>query len=76
MAAALSYQGNDGHGAEPVDLYSPGDGPELPVLYETDECPRSEVTTDTLVEALVESLQTAKRPVALSWQPAHDSARQ
>ncbi len=70
---ALSYRGNDGHSAEPVHLYSHGDSPEQPVIYETDEFPpHCEVSTDTLVEALVEFLQTAKRPVTLSWQPARD----
>lgn len=74
---ALSYQGNDGHDTEPVHLYSHGESPEYPVLYETDEFPPyCEIPTDALVEALVEFLQTAKRPVALSWQSAHDSARQ
>lgn len=75
---ALSYQGNDGHSTEPVHLYSHGDdGPEQPVVYETDEFPpHCEVTRDALVEALVEFLQTATRPVTLSWQPARDSARQ
>ena len=74
---ALSYQGNDGHSAEPVHLYSLGDGPEQPVIYETDEFPPScEVYLSVLVEALVEFLQTATRPVALDWQPSHDSARQ
>ncbi|WP_190815697.1 Imm1 family immunity protein [Saccharopolyspora pogona] len=74
---ALSYQGNDGHGTEPVHFYSRGDGPEQPVLYETDEFPpRCEVTIDTIRKALIEFLRTAKRPVTLTWQPAHDSAHQ
>lgn len=74
---ALSYQGNDGHSPDPVHLYSHGDGPERPVLYETAEFPsHCEVSTHTLVEALVEFLRTAKRPLTSSWQPAHDSARQ
>lgn len=74
---ALSYQGNDGHGTEPVHLYSHGDSPEQPVIYETDEFPpRCEVPTDSLVEALLEFLQTATRPLTLGWQPARDSAPQ
>lgn len=74
---ALSYQGNDGHGTETIHLYSHGDGPEQPVIYETDEFPpHCEVPTATLVEALVEFLQTAKRPLTLGWQPARDSAPQ
>jgi hypothetical protein len=73
---ALSYQGNDGHSAEPVHLYTRGDGPEQPVLYETDEFPaHCEVAIDTIAEALVAFLQAAKRPVTLNWQPAHDSTR-
>ncbi|MGI8310748.1 MULTISPECIES: Imm1 family immunity protein [Saccharopolyspora] len=74
---ALSYQGNDGHGTEPVHLYSHGDGPERPVLYETDEFPpHCEVTIDAIAEALIAFLRTAKRPATLTWQPAHDCARQ
>lgn len=74
---ALSYQGNDGHSTEPVHLYSHGDGPEQPVLYETDEFPpHCEVAINTITEALVVFLQTAKRPVTQTWQPSHESARQ
>ncbi|WP_425480796.1 Imm1 family immunity protein [Sciscionella sediminilitoris] len=36
--------------------------------------PHCEVPTDSLVEALVEFLQTATRPLTLGWQPARDSA--
>jgi hypothetical protein len=72
---ALSYRGRDGYAAEPVHLYSDGDGPDQPVLYETDEFPpRCEVPVSTLARALAEFLQTAKRPVQVEWQPAHDPA--
>jgi len=37
----LSYRGNDGHDFGPVHLYSRGDGPDQPVLYEADEFPSS-----------------------------------
>ena len=74
---ALSYQGNDGHGIDPVHLYSHGNGPEMAALYETDEFPpHCEVEIDTITEALVAFLQTAKRPVTLAWQSAYDSAPQ
>lgn len=74
---ALSYQGNDGHHAEPVHLYSRGVGPEQPVLYETDEFPpHCEVSIDTINAALAAFLRTAKRPNTLIWQTAPDSAHQ
>lgn len=74
---ALSYQGADGRGEEFVHLYSRGDGPAEPVLYETEEFPPDcEVPLGTIVEALVEFLETAKRPTSLTWQSARDSAHQ
>lgn len=72
---ALSYQGNDGHGEEFVHLYSRGEGPGEPVLYETEEFPPDcEVPVEVIADALVEFLETAKRPTSLTWQSARDSA--
>lgn len=72
---ALSYRGADGHGPEPVHLYSRGDGPDQPVLYETDEFPPNcEIPADAVADALVEFLDTAKRPLNLAWQPEAASA--
>ncbi|OLT44116.1 hypothetical protein BJF85_20655 [Saccharomonospora sp. CUA-673] len=67
---ALSYRGNDGRGSDPVHLYSRGDGPDQPVLYETDEFPpHCEVPIEAVADALIEFLDTAKRPLNLAWQP-------
>ncbi|MCP2331326.1 MULTISPECIES: Imm1 family immunity protein [Actinoalloteichus] len=72
---ALSYRGDDGHGSEPVHLYSRGDGPERPVLYETDEFPpHCEIAVETVADALVEFLDTGKRPLNVAWQSAADPA--
>ncbi|MCR3721168.1 MULTISPECIES: Imm1 family immunity protein [Prauserella salsuginis group] len=66
---ALSYRGNDGHGSEPVHLYSHGDGPERPVLYETDEFPPNcEIPASAVAEALIEFLDSGKRPLNVAWQ--------
>lgn len=66
---ALSYRGDDGHGSKPVHLYSHGDGPDQPVLYETDEFPPDcEVPVEAVVDALIEFLDTSKRPLNLTWQ--------
>lgn len=71
---AMSYKGNDGHAAEPVHLYSRGQGPAHPVLYETEEFPPDcEVPTEALVNALVEFLETARRPQALDWQSGSEA---
>ncbi|WP_026454401.1 Imm1 family immunity protein [Saccharomonospora iraqiensis] len=66
---ALSYRGDDGLGTEPVHLYSHGDGPEQPVLYETDEFPPyCEIPAETIAEALTEFLETGSRPLNITWQ--------
>lgn len=64
--ARLSYRGHDGHGPEPVHLFSHGDF----ARPGTDDFPpNSEVSLKTLTEALIEFLATAKRPTCLTWQP-------
>lgn len=71
---AMSYKGNDGHAAEPVHLYSRGQGPDEPVLYETEEFPPDcEVPTDAIVNALIEFLETARRPLGLGWQTGSEA---
>lgn len=73
---ALSYRGNDGHGSEPVQLYSHGHGPDQPVIYETDEFPPDcELSPDVITEALIEFLETGNRPLAITWQPAPDTVQ-
>ncbi|MFE0023887.1 Imm1 family immunity protein [Amycolatopsis sp. NPDC059021] len=74
--AALSYRGCDGYSTEAVHLYSLGDGPDHPVLYETDEFPpRCEVPVQAMIQALTEFLHTAKRPTLIAWQPAQAQTR-
>ncbi len=70
---ALSYKGNDGHTPEPVHLCSHGQGPNHPVLYETEELPANcEIPAETVADALVEFLATARRPTNLAWQHLSD----
>lgn len=70
----MSYQGDDGHGADPVRLYRSGDGPDLPVVYETDEVPpHCDVPVGELADALTEFLQIATRPTNLPWQSTSHS---
>lgn len=73
---ALSYRGNDGHSDDPVHLYSQGEGADHPAIYETDEFPPNcEVPIETIMKALVEFLETGKRPVSIAWQQAPNAAR-
>ncbi|MET7990382.1 Imm1 family immunity protein [Amycolatopsis sp. NPDC005232] len=66
---AISYKGKDGHSTEPVQLYTRGQGPDQTVLYETEEFPPDcEVPTGALAEALIEFLETGRRPLSIRWQ--------
>lgn len=68
---AISYRGADGHQADPVHLYSRGEEPPTPVLYETDEFPsRCEIPVEAVTDALIEFLKTAARPLTITWQSA------
>ncbi|EHR60595.1 Imm1 family immunity protein [Saccharomonospora cyanea] len=70
---AISYRGADGHHAEPVHLYSHGEEPDHPVVYETDEFPpRCELPVESVTQALIEFLETAARPLSITWQPGVD----
>ncbi|PXY28440.1 Imm1 family immunity protein [Prauserella muralis] len=72
---AISYRGADGHGAGPVQLYSHGEEPDHPVMYETDEfSPNCELPVNVITQTLIEFLETAKRPLTIGWQSALDSA--
>jgi hypothetical protein len=68
---AMSYQGVDDATGEDVRLFSCGDGPEEPALYETLEFPPyCEIEISELAKALKEFLDMASYPTCISWQRA------
>ncbi|HEX7658186.1 MAG TPA: Imm1 family immunity protein [Pseudonocardiaceae bacterium] len=72
---AMCYTGDDGCGPEPVDLYSLGRGPDDEQLFETHRFPPDcELPIEDITEALVEFLETAKRPLSIPWQKRRDAA--